>query len=380
MIALSDFEIIRPPYETAQNATLEWLGRAHVKAESVLQGTEIDHPTMESFHIQIQAAIARVGCKASQIQKRGHVLPDFLHSDWDNMHLFQLSTIPTGLQLDHRSLIFDKIVTGIFEQFFLPSSPAPDDLIHVTCTGYLAPSGAQKLVSLRKWTDRTIVTHAYHMGCYGAIPALRIAQGFQFAGRTHGQIVHTELCSLHANPSLHAADQLVCQTLFADGFIKYRIGTQVDVPHFRLLAIHEQLIPDSQWAMSWNLSSWGFEMSLAKEIPSLITASLKDAFLQLCKKVGLSYEEMISNALFAIHPGGPKIIRMIQNHLGLQEGQIRHSTFILQNYGNMSSATLPHIWNAILQDDLIQPGSLVISFAFGPGLTFCGTVMEKCGS
>jgi predicted naringenin-chalcone synthase len=365
MITVSDFEIIRPPFQTAQHLTLEWLSRAHVKVEGVLRQTALDHPEMKEFHTTIQEQITRVGCKPHQIHQRGHVV--------------SLEDLPAEHLLELRLKIFDRYVTEVFEQLFPLSSPAPDDLIHVTCTGYVAPSGAQKLVSVRGWGHQTVVTHAYHMGCYGAIPALRMAQGFHKAGKEHIEVVHTELCSLHANPARHSLDQLVCQTLFADGCIKYTLRSEVKKTHFLLRAIQEMLIPNSRDAMSWNLSSAGFEMSLAKEIPYLIAASLELALKRIFQKAHLSYEETVRTAIFAIHPGGPKIISMIQRQLHLSEEQVRHSRTVLQNYGNMSSATLPHIWQAILQDDSMQTGSLVISLAFGPGLTFGATVMEKCG-
>ena len=43
----------------------------------------------------------------------------------------------------------------------------------------------------------------------------------------------------------------------------------------------------------------------------------------------------------------------------------------------MSSATLPHIWEAMLADPEVEPGSLVVSLAFGPGLTVTGNILRK---
>jgi hypothetical protein len=48
------------------------------------------------------------------------------------------------------------------------------DLIHVSCSGYAAPSPAQRLLAEKRWHS-TAVTHSYHMGCYGAFPAIRTA-------------------------------------------------------------------------------------------------------------------------------------------------------------------------------------------------------------
>jgi predicted naringenin-chalcone synthase len=44
----------------------------------------------------------------------------------------------------------------------------------------------------------------------------------------------------------------------------------------------------------------------------------------------------------------------------------------------MSSATLPHVWKAILEDDAIPGKTLIVSLAFGPGLTLSGGILQKC--
>ena len=85
------------------------------------------------------------------------------------------------------------------------------------------------------------------MGCYGAIVAIRIGAAFSKDSQARTDVVHTELCSLHCNPSLHRVDQLVGQSLFADGFIKYSIHPNgspevSDRPALRILATEEQII------------------------------------------------------------------------------------------------------------------------------------------
>jgi len=93
----------------------------------------------------------------------------------------------------------------------------------------------------------------------------------------------------------------------------------------------------------------------------------------------LSEDKIKSEALFAIHPGGPKIIDQIKEILALKEHQIEYSTEVLKSFGNMSSATLPHIWEKMLNDRKVMNGSYIVSMAFGPGLTICGTLFEVKG-
>jgi predicted naringenin-chalcone synthase len=175
--------------------------------------------------------------------------------------------------------------------------------------------------------------------------------------------------------------QLVSQSLFADGFIKYSAERHASGTHFKVLATLEEVIPDSTRAMTWNVSHWGFEIALAKEIPVLIVRALPDFLNCLVEKGGGDLKRVLAHAYFAVHPGGPKILTHVQELLKLRDEQIAHSVAVLKNYGNMSSATLPHIWQALLHDSTVPNGAQIVSFAFGPGLSITGAVMEKiCGS
>jgi predicted naringenin-chalcone synthase len=88
----------------------------------------------------------------------------------------------------------------------------------------------------------------------------------------------------------------------------------------------------------------------------------------------------LSKAVFAVHPGGPQILLHVQKLLHLSDEQMRFSFQILKEFGNMSSATLPHIWDRILADPTIPNQTPLISLAFGPGLSIAGICMEKiCG-
>jgi predicted naringenin-chalcone synthase len=370
MLYLSNFQIIRPRYETDQAVTLDWLAELHTRADPSLSKE------------QIQSEILRVGCKPDRIQKRGHVIPDYLHRNWDDMEIYNLKSAPYGEPLLERSLYFEQAADTVFEGYYPEGAQAPDDLIHVSCTGYVSPSGAQKIASKRGWHDQTTVTHAYHMGCYASMPALRMAGGFLAfdPSKQRADIVHTEICSLHVNPLDHRADRLVSQTLFADGFIKYTAKRSSQGAELKVLAILDEIIASSIEAMSWKVAHFGFEMTLLKEIPVLIKRALPSFLKKLAEKAGLDSESLIRTALFAIHPGGPKIVDQIQSVLGLSDEQIRYSVDILKCYGNMSSATLPHIWERILSSQEVPPKTLVVSLAFGPGLSITGCILEVlCG-
>lgn len=379
---LTDFKIISPLFQTKQEQCLKWLVAAHTKSEATKQNLQSNDERLATFERTLSERLHHVGCKPDSISFRGHSIPDFTHEEWPKMEVYRLHDAPEGIGLGQRAMIYDRVATEVVEQFYRSDSHPTENLIHVSCTGYHAPSAVQKMISKRKWGPHSTVTHAYHMGCYASLPAVRIAQGFLRPSASRVDIIHTELCTLHNNPSLHGLDQLVAHSLFADGFIRYSLISDKERKNrggLRVLTVHEEIIPDSLDSMLWVLNDWGFEFTLAREIPVFIMRALKQYFTHLCAKAQLNERDLLEQALFAIHPGGPKILKYVLQELGLQQEQMKYSHTILREHGNMSSATLPHIWELISKDHTVPCGTKIVSLAFGPGLTIAGSIMEKEG-
>ena len=96
---------------------------------------------------------------------------------------------------------------------------------------------------------------------------------------------------------------------------------------------------------------------------------VENYFLQEC------YWGEFSRTIALPVPVKEEEIEAVQKTLELSDEQCAQSKKILFECGNMSSATLPHIWAEILAD---QPprGQQVCSLAFGPGLTLFGALFE----
>jgi len=143
-----------------------------------------------------------------------------------------------------------------------------------------------------------------------------------------------------------------------------------------VLALDEWIIPESAASMAWFCSDSGMEMVLARDVPERIAGSLQAFVASLLEQAGLSMAA-VPQALFAIHPGGPKIVDQIAKLLQLSEEQIRFSRAVLRERGNMSSATLPFIWQKIALASDVSTFTPIVSLAFGPGLTLSGAILSK---
>jgi predicted naringenin-chalcone synthase len=367
-LILNGLQSCLPIYHLQQSHILNWVKSAHRRSEDIRPTSPMDFP--------LERYIERYAIKDSLIEQRYFECDDIFTNDWNLNEVYKITEEnPMGSGIDQRNAFFQKRANKVLQQLFPEHIQAPSHLIHVSCTGYMAPSAAQVLVSQRQW-QATEVTHAYHMGCYASLPAVRMAAGLQNYSEKSIDIVHTEMCSLHMNPAAHGPEQIVVQTLFADGHIKYRIGKEIPgEAGFELIAIKEKILPHSIQDMTWSPAPWGMQMSLSRDVPEKLKKVIRNFYLEMISEADLDQAEILKSAIFAIHPGGPKIIEVLKQELELSEEQIAASKKVLRERGNMSSSTLPHVWQDIL-NNVLQDKQYVISFAFGPGLTMFGAVFR----
>jgi predicted naringenin-chalcone synthase len=362
---LHSFRSLFPPHSRSQEDLVSWMLRAHERT-STLRGEGAIRPEV----------LERFCLRPLQVGQR-YFECDEIDGDWEDHEIYRLTEeSPQGSDLMVRNLFYKKVALRVLGEIYDDCPDLPDHLIHVSCTGYTSPSAPQAYFSEKKAPN---ITHAYHMGCYASMPAVRMARALVNSEEADlVDIVHNEVCGLHMDSSVHTPEQMVVQSLFADGHIKYRMSKE---PHGRCLkvfSVKEKLLPDSGDAMTWIPGPFGMKMSLSKEVPARIKGSLAEFVLDLCKDSKLDWRDFQESGLLAIHPGGPKIIESTQRLLEMRDDQVAYSQQVLKQRGNMSSATLPHVWKAIL-DGNAPAGTKVMGLTFGPGLTVFGTMMEVMG-
>ena len=183
-----------------QEEALRWLAEAHIRAEETQRLNNGLPPVEPGFAALMPRLLQRYGCSPGKISARGCELNDHLHTAWDEMEVYRLAESAKGAGISVRSKVFARAAHRTLSAMFSSECNAPDDLIHVTCTGYVSPSAAQLLVVEKGWRQRTRVTHAYHMGCYAALPAVRIGSGFLASTTCPSHRV--ELCTPNSAPCI----------------------------------------------------------------------------------------------------------------------------------------------------------------------------------
>jgi predicted naringenin-chalcone synthase len=240
------------------------------------------------------------------------------------------------------------------------SATAITHLVTVSCTGFLAPGLDIPLIrglGLRPTVERT---HVGFMGCHAAINGLRVASAFTTANPDAIVLLAAvELCSLHYYYGGEPG-KVVANALFADGAAAV-VGT-AGPETWHVAATGSVLLPNSTKEMGWTIGDRGFEMTLTKKIPRLITEHLRPWMENWLAENGLTVETVGS---WAIHPGGPKILTAVEESLMLPASQLEPSRSILAAYGNMSSPTVLFILDRLRNADAPRP---IVMLGFGPGL------------
>lgn len=232
------------------------------------------------------------------------------------------------------------------------------DLIVVSCTGMQAPGIEIELIQQLGLSHKISRYNVNFMGCYAAITALRMANDICQNPNRKVLIISVELCTLHFQNNF-TDDYLLSNSIFADGAASIVVSSEKEKGKLELKKFESRLITDAKDKMSWKISTDGFLMTLSNEVPQVIRKSLEENMLFNASPDAVNW---------AIHPGGRQIVDGLASSLNLSEQQVNHSRNVLREYGNMSSATLCFVLNALIND---QSSSKLdtISCAFGPGLT-----------
>ena len=78
--------------------------------------------------------------------------------------------------------------------------------------------------------------------------------------------------------------------------------------------------------MSLNIGNQSFWMTLAAGVPAVLQENIEGFLVKLLQPLGLSGRDV---SHWGIHPGGPKILRVLGKQLALEPAQLRASWDVL---------------------------------------------------
>lgn len=277
----------------------------------------------------------------------------------DRMHLFYEHAVPLAVDVSKRAL------AG------LPYRAAEIGLLVLaTSTGFIAPGvdvAIVKELGLSPSISRVVVNF---MGCAAAMNALGTATNYV---RAHpamkALVVCIELCSVNA---VFADDinDVVIHSLFGDGCAALVIGAsqvqeKLEPGKVVVRSSFSQLLDNTEDGIVLGVNHNGITCELSENLPGYIFSGVAPVVTEMLWDNGLQISDI---DLWAIHPGGPKIIEQSVRSLGISAELAAQSWDVLARFGNMLSVSLIFVLETMVQQaESAKAISTGVAFAFGPG-------------
>jgi alkylresorcinol/alkylpyrone synthase len=241
-----------------------------------------------------------------------------------------------------------------------------------SCTGYVTPGVDIRLARDLGMSDRVRRLFVGHMGCYAALPGLGAVAEFTAARQRPSVLLCLELTSLHIQPPSAEVDQVVAHALFADAAAAV-VLEPVDRPGYEVVDVVAQTDVSTAEYMTWDVTDLGFRMGLSPRVPAVLARHVRGVVDGLLDAHGLSVGDVDG---WAVHPGGRRILEVVQRRLGLPDEALADSYGVLGEHGNCSSATVLLVLERMRAAGRVAPGRHLVALAFGPGLTLYATLLR----
>lgn len=286
----------------------------------------------------------------------------------ERMDLFYEHAVPLAVDVAGRA------IAGV-------ADPAADIglLVFVTSTGFIAPGvdvAVVKKLGLSPSIGRVLINF---MGCAAAMNGIRSAADYV---RAHPDkkalVIALELSSVNAVFDDDINDVII-HSLFGDGCGAVVIGAgQVHQPlapgSVVIRDSFSRLFDDAEDGIVLRVNDNGITCELAESLPQYILHGVDPVITEALHRNGLRKSDV---ALWAIHPGGPKIIEQSAHSLGIPAETAAPSWDILAEHGNMLSVSLIFVLeNMIQQAESAAPISTGVAFSFAPGVTLEGMIFD----
>jgi len=244
------------------------------------------------------------------------------------------------------------------------AAQAVDAVVVNTCTGYICPGVSTYLIETMGLRPAVRAYDLAGAGCGGSIPNLQLGEALlrQLGPEAHVLCISVEICSaalqMGDDPSL-----IISNALFGDGagaVVLWRRPAGL-----KLVASSGRYAPRHRDHIRFVHRQGQLHNQLSTQLPELVAELAPEPVAALLGRHGL---QAGSVRHWAVHAGGDKILNALQPRLGLNDRQMAASRWVLENYGNCSSAS---VWFALdrLAQNGMNPGDWCLILSFGAGMT-----------
>jgi alkylresorcinol/alkylpyrone synthase len=248
-----------------------------------------------------------------------------------------------------------------------------DAVIISTCTGYLCP-GLTSYVSENLGLRQNIFAlDLVGQGCGAALPNLRAGEAMLTAGRA-GKVlsVCVEVCSaaffLDDDPGV-----LISACLFSDGAGAAVLSNEPLSNRRRVewKFTDSRLVTAERDTLRFGHKNGMLRNILLPQVPQVASDIAAKLFSESLVAAGVKREQITG---WILHTGGRDVILALSDKLKLSVDDMRHSSAVLREFGNISSPTVYFVLERALGDAV--PDGLWWLSAFGAGFSCHGAFLE----
>ncbi|MBD0423936.1 type III polyketide synthase [Streptomyces sp. TRM S81-3] len=356
-------ETKQPPVAAIAGVGTASAGRSYTQRE-VLDAFAITDPRVRSVFLN------------SAIERRHLTLPP---SDPDGGRLTEAQG---ELLAKHKRLALDMGARAVRACLDDAGLDLPDIgyLCCVTTTGYLTPGLSALLIREMGILPTTSRVDVVGMGCNAGLNALNAVAAWAVAnpGKV-AVLLCVEACSAAyvIDSTMRTA---VVNSLFGDGAAA--VALVADSPDSaygppglppapgrpRIKAFASHLITDAVGAMryDWDDSQGKFSFYLDPDIPYVVGAHAEQVVDRLLSGAGQRRSDIRH---WLVHSGGKKVIDAVRVNLGLTRHDVRHTTGVLRDHGNLSSGSFLFSYQRLLRERVAEAGDHGVLMTMGPGST-----------
>jgi alkylresorcinol/alkylpyrone synthase len=231
------------------------------------------------------------------------------------------------------------------------------------------PTLAHRLVSHYEMDRTTDKYHVVGVGCASAVPLLRLAAG-ALSQHPHKQVLVVAAESMSsilmpARPEDSKA-KTVGSAIFGDGCAAVLLSGDTHAHGPAVLASQVYQLPDTHHAVSLTLEPEDSHLHLARELPDLAAAGLRELVSEFLHH---SHLDVTAIDHWIVHPGGRRIVECIQEALTLSDEDVAVSWQALAEHGNVGTPSIFYVLKGTLERREPSPGELGLAITIGPGVT-----------
>jgi predicted naringenin-chalcone synthase len=248
-----------------------------------------------------------------------------------------------------------------------------DAILISTCTGYLCPGLTSYVSEQLGLRPDIFALDLVGQGCGAALPNLRAAESILTAGRAKKVLsVCVEICSA-AFYLDDDAGVLISACLFADGAGAAVLSNE-PLPHRRRVEwkfTDSRLVAAERDTLRFSHKNGMLRNILLPQVPQVASDTAAKLFDESLVAAGVKRARITG---WILHTGGRDVILALRDKLQLSEDDVRHSSAVLREFGNISSPTVYFVLERALHDSV--PDGLWWMSAFGAGFSCHGALLE----